>query len=214
LQKISKEGEPPFLIMFCTHVAVPKLPIPINATTELMLTDCFNGTLLEAGHFGNITNITYILSSHIKSTETMDQQMDTSGVVAPPEQDLLIKNNTPLYINFEGCVNTLILNECEKFHADFGGDGGDLRSQSRFRCFFTPNDTQEFVVLRFSKMKTILELLIAACVPVTLAIVSCFTLIMCTRIIHVGDDSHFTFQCCGPDPAAGIDKEAVKAMPL
>lgn len=201
---------PPMLVMFCTNVnEVP------GDKTKILMTDCFNGTLLEPGHFGNYTNITYILSSHLDATENEETLLD--GGYAPLEHTLIIKNNTPLFINFEGCVNTLILNECEKFHAEYGGDGRDLRSQSRFQCFYSPNVTQEpldFVVLRFSRMRTILELLIAACVPVTLSIVSCLTLVICTRIIHVGDDSHFTLQCCGADAQAALEKEAVEAMAL
>ncbi len=72
----------------------------------------------------------------------------------------------------------------------------------------------DFVVLRFSRMRTILELIIASTVPVTLAIVSCLTLVICTRIIHVGDDSHFTFQCCGAEEHAEMEKEAGEAMAL
>jgi hypothetical protein len=193
-------------MMFCTNV----MEVPEDKTT-LILSDCFNGTLLEPGHFGNFSNITYILQSHYEADRWLEPTLGRQ--FAPPEQDLLIYNSTPLMINYEGCVNTLILNECENFHAEYGGDGTDLRSQSRFQCFHAPNSS-EFVVLRFSRMRTILELMIASCVPITLAIVSCFTLIICTRIIHVGDDSHFYFQCCGQDAQATLEKEAVEAMAL
>jgi len=59
-----------------------------------------------------------------------------------------------------------------------------------------------------------MELMLASFVPITLAIVSCFILILCTRVIHVGDDSHFYFQCCGNEQKAALEKEAVEAMAL
>ncbi|CAL8135905.1 unnamed protein product [Orchesella dallaii] len=206
LKSLSKPDRPPMLMMFCTTL----LEVPQDATTYT-LSDCFNGTLLEPDHFGNFTNITYIVQSHHDSLERPLDPVERK--FAPPEPDLLIYNNTNLYINHEACVNTLILQECEKFHAEYGGDGKDLRSQSRFQCYYSPNNT-DFVVLRFSRIKTVIELIIAAAVPTTLAIVSCFTLVLCTRIIHVGDDSHFYFQCCGADAKAALEKEAVEAMAL
>jgi len=205
LQSFSKPERPPMLMIFCTTL----MEVPQDATTYT-LSDCFNATLLEPDHFGNSTNITYVLQSHYESSERL---LDVERRFAPPEPDLLIYNATRLYINHDQCVNTLILQECERFHADYGGDGTDLRSQSRFQCYFSPNNS-EFVVLRFSRIRTIMELMIAAAIPVTLAIVSCFTLVLCTRIIHVGDDSHFYFQCCGADAKAALEKEAVEAMAL
>lgn len=70
-------------------------------------------------------------STHLESSEAGNRLMDPDEKYAPLEQNLLIMNYTKLYINFEGCVNTLS-NECEKFHTDYGGDGKDMRSQSRY----------------------------------------------------------------------------------
>ncbi|CAL8133802.1 unnamed protein product [Orchesella dallaii] len=206
LKSLSKPDRRPMLMMFCTNL----MEVPQDATTYT-LSDCFNGTLLEPDHFGNFTNITYVVQSHHESSERLLDAVERK--FAPPEPDLIIYNETNLYINHEACVNTLVLQECEKFHVEYGGDGKDLRSQSRFQCYYSPNNT-EFVVLRFSRIRTVMELMIAAAVPTTLAIVSCFTLVLCTRIIHVGDDSHFYFQCCGADAKAALEKEAVEAMAL
>ncbi|OXA50724.1 Protein tipE [Folsomia candida] len=174
---LSNSALPPMLVLFCTNVAeIEGGGVAAGGLKSMSLTDCFNGTLLEPDHFGNFTNITYILSSHLESSEAGDRMLDAEG---------------------------------------YGGDGSDLRSQSRFQCFYSPNVTQipqDFVVLRFSRMRTILELFIASTVPVTLAIVSCLTLVICTRIIHVGDDSHFTFHCCGGDPSGGMEKEEGEAI--
>ncbi|CAG7821780.1 unnamed protein product, partial [Allacma fusca] len=212
LKSTNEPAEPPVLLMFCTNVWDKQLN-----KTIIRLSDCFNGTLLEPETFGVTTDITTLISTHISATQQDKRLMDPTGQFAPLEHLLMIYNNTPLMINFEGCVNTLILNECEKFHAMYGGDGADLRSQSRFKCFHRPNYTEtadNFVVLRFNRMRTLMELMIGSLVPITLAIVSCFVLILCTRIIHVGDDSHFYFQCCGNDPNVSMEKEAVEAMAL
>jgi len=194
----------PVLMMFCTNLHDGK------EKNSYVLTDCFNGTLLEEDDFGNLTTIKKLLSMHLNADRALDP---VNRRFAPPEQDLLIYNSTPLYINYEGCVNTLILNECEKFYADYGGDGRELRTQSRFQCFYDP-EFEDFVVLRFNRLRTLMELMIASIVPTVLAIVSCFTLVFCTRIIHVGDDSHFYFQCCGADAKATMQKETVEAMAL
>ena len=209
LRSKKNPDEPPTLLMFCTNVLNRQ-----QNKSVIRLSDCFNGTLLEPGFFGSTTDITALTATH---HDEHIRVLDATKRFAPPESELLIYNKTPLFINFEGCVNTLILNECEKFHNDYGGDGTDLRSQSRFKCYHHPNNsdlTNNKVLLRFSRRRTMLELMIGAIVPVTLAIVSCFVLIICTRIIHVGDDSHFYFQCCGNDPQAALEKEAVEAMAL
>jgi len=198
---------PKTLLMFCTNMFVS----PTDNRSYVM-SDCFNGTLLEPNHFGNSTDIVQLLETHI---ESVNEGTDGGGVglVGPTELELRIINNTRLFINFESCVNTLILNECEKFYAEYGGDGTDLRSQSRYQCFYNPDD-KDFVALRFNRMKTLTELMLATSIPITLAFVSCFTLIICSRIIRVGDDSHFYFQCCGDDSQAVLEKDHVEAMAL
>lgn len=206
-QSQTDPDQPPTLLMFCTNMFVSS-----NDNGSYILSDCFNGTLLQPNYFGNTTDIIKLIATH---TEYIDSGMAENGVglVGPSESDLLIYNNTRLFINYESCVNTLILNECEKFYAEYGGDGTDLRSQSRFKCFYSPDDP-DFVTLRFSRIKTLTELTVATTIPITLAVVSCVTLFICSRIIKVGDDSHFYFQCCGNDPHAMLEKDQVQAMAL
>jgi hypothetical protein len=69
------------------------------------------------------------------------------------------------------------------------------------------------VLLRFSRSVTIMELLIAACLPLTLAIVSCLSLVIFSRVIYIDDDSKLTIQCCG-DNEAEIVKEVPDAIAL
>ena len=111
LKSDTNPEEPPTLLMFCTDILDKK-----RNKTSIRLSDCFNGTLLEPGFFGQSTDIIHLTKTHVQNTRLLDP----IGRFAPPEASLLIYNNTPLYINYEACVNTLILNECERFHAEYG----------------------------------------------------------------------------------------------
>lgn len=53
----------------------------------------------------------------------------------PRQSSLTIYNTSRLYINLEGCVNTL-RGECLKFLQTHGSDGDNNTAQSRFRCFY------------------------------------------------------------------------------
>ena len=211
----TKPDQPPTLLMFCTDLYMND---KTNGTSTIRVSDCFNGTLLEPDFFGWNTTIDILHQAHVDSIEKGSNERDGSpnaetSLVGPTESDLMIYNNTRLYINYESCVNTLILNECEKFYEKYGGDGSDLRTNSRFQCFYSPTSSL-FATLRFSRWTTLMELMLATVIPISLAIISCFTLVLCTRIIHVGDDSHFYFQCCGSEDKAILEKETGEAMAL
>jgi hypothetical protein len=51
-----------------------------------------------------------------------------------------------LFINHEGCVNTL-QDECERFYTEHGQDSRNRSSPSRFPCFYAA-DNEAFVVRR------------------------------------------------------------------
>ncbi|CAG7727926.1 unnamed protein product, partial [Allacma fusca] len=185
-------GVPPVFVLFCTSI-----PDRQKNLTEIRLIDCFNGTLMEPGTLGDTTDIIQLVKSHTENTRLLDP----TKKFAMPESDLLLSHNVPLYINYDGCVNTLILKECEKFLTEYGVDGSDLRTNARFPCFYRPDlvdsiDDSNFVILRYNIQKTVMELLIATVIPITLAIVSCFVLIFCSRVIHLHEDSHFFFKMC------------------
>ncbi|CAG7832243.1 unnamed protein product [Allacma fusca] len=188
----SDVAEPPLLVMYCTSILNRQMNL-----SEIHLMDCFNGTLMEPGYFGEITDIIRLVEAHTEN----ERWLDPTKEVAPPEKDLVLLPNAPLYINYEGCVNTLILRECEKFYAHYGVDGSDLRTSKRFPCFYRPNFTadpdagdaidQNYVILRLDMEKTHTELVYSAVVPVILAIISCIVLVVCSKIIHVDNESHF-----------------------
>lgn len=61
--------------------------------------------------------------------------LDKTNQFVPAQSNLTIYNNSRLYINLEGCVNTL-KGECMDFLQSHGGDGKNQTAQSRYPCFY------------------------------------------------------------------------------
>ncbi|KAL0275431.1 UNVERIFIED_CONTAM: hypothetical protein PYX00_003279 [Menopon gallinae] len=162
----------------------------INNTTDgIEGVDCINGTLLEKNALDDWTNFTYLLYLSVFNTVPLDE----NRIVAPPEHDLIIANESKLLINLDGCVNTL-KDECRDFLRDYGKDGTDHNAKARFPCFYSDNDP-ELVVARFDLATTYREFLIASLLPSVLFVVSCLTLLLCQRTVVVGDDAKMRFKC-------------------
>lgn len=153
------------------------------ATGEIDAIDCINGTLLDKSFLSDLTNFTYLSYLSVTNTKLMDE----TRVVAPPEMDLLIANESKLLINMEGCVNTL-RDECKEFLREYGKDGTDHNARGRFPCFYAEQNV-EVVVARFNLEATYKDFLLASIVPSVLFVVSCLTLILCQRTVEVGDDA-------------------------
>lgn len=51
------------------------------------------------------------------------------------QQHLTIYDKSRLYINLEGCVNTL-RNECKEFVRTHGKNGSENTAQSTFPCYY------------------------------------------------------------------------------
>lgn len=162
----------------------------LNTSQGMVAEDCINGSLLEKGVLNEITNFTYLNYISVTTTE----KLDPKGIVAPPEADLLIANESHLYINMEGCVNTL-RDECHDFLRDFGKDGTDHNARARFPCFYAESDTGK-VVARFDLETTYKHFLVASILPSVLFVISCFMLIFCQRTVEVGDDAKMRFKGC------------------
>lgn len=80
-----------------------------------------------------------------------------------------------------------------------GKDGTNHTGQSRFQCFYHKDDPQ-WSLARFDLERTRIELILFSTIPVVLAIVSCTSLIICTKIVKVGDDAKMRMKvrgCCG-----------------
>lgn len=178
-----------------------------NTSRGVEATDCINGTLLDKSALTDLTNFTYL--SHLSVFNPVP--LDETRVVAPPEQDLVIANESRLMINLEGCVNTL-RDECRDFLRDYGQDGSDHNARARFPCFYAEQST-DMVVARFDLEATYREFLIASLLPSVLFIVSCLTLLLCQRTVEVGDDAKMRFKCCGASLIAkALSKDTLGAL--
>ncbi|XP_015594490.1 uncharacterized protein LOC107267381 isoform X2 [Cephus cinctus] len=154
--------------------------------------DCVNGTLLEDKAVTKpFINFTTFLSLYEKS---LAHPVDPTDVYVPSQNSLTIYNSSRLYINLEGCVNTL-RGECRDFLVSHGRDGDNQTAQSRYPCYYNRNDSF-FVVARFDLNKTRTELLVAIIVPTLLFVVSLTTLVIITRSVRVGDDAKMRCRYC------------------
>ena len=105
--------------------------------------DCINGSLIpdeilnrssEDKAQGNI-NYTSLLS--VFHTHAHRNRLDRQGGNLPFDIDITIFKETKMLINYEGCVNTL-REECTAFYKEFGKDGRNQTSPSRYRsCVFS-----------------------------------------------------------------------------
>lgn len=76
-------------------------------------------------------NFTTFWSLHDKWRQVLDPKQS----FIPMQSQITIYNNSHLYINLDGCVNTL-RGECRQFLHSHGKDGRNQTSQSRFHCFY------------------------------------------------------------------------------
>lgn len=159
-----------------------------NSSLGVEAVDCINGSVLEKNLLTDLTNFTYLSYLNIYATKPLDVEK----IVAPPEQSLIISNESRLLINLEGCVNTL-RDECKEFLHEYGKDGSDHNARARFPCYYAEHNTN-VVVSRFDLQTTYHEFLIALLLPSILFIVSCATLIFCQKTVVVGDDSRMRFK--------------------
>lgn len=159
-----------------------------NTSLGVEAVDCINGSVLEKTMLSDLTNFTYLSYLHVFATNLLDE----TRKVAPPENDLIIANESRLMINLEGCVNTL-KDECKYFLQEYGKDGSDHNARARFPCYYAETKTS-VVVSRFNLESTYKEFIIASVVPSVLFIVSCLTLILCQKTVVVGDDAKMRFK--------------------
>jgi hypothetical protein len=156
--------------------------------------DCINGSLLSKDSVTDLTNFTFLNYLSVVNTELLDP----NRLIAPPEMDLIIANESRLHINMEGCVNTL-RDECRDFFREYGKDGSDHNARARFPCFYADSDPNK-VVAHFDLEGTYRHFLIASILPSCLFVVSCFILVFCQKTVEVGDDAKMRFKGC-----AGVD---------
>lgn len=76
-------------------------------------------------------NFTQFWAIYENSTRSVDPEQR----YLPNQANLTIYNWKKLYINLEGCVNTL-RGECKDFVARYGNDGDNNTAQSRYQCYY------------------------------------------------------------------------------
>ncbi len=150
--------------------------------------DCVNGTFVSADVFSDFSNFTFL---HGLSVSDRDRSAREQRI-APPEERLLIANDSRLMINLEGCVNTL-REECKQFLKEYGKDGADHNARARFPCYYAEKDPS-MAVTRFSLDVVYREFVPAAIVPLALFVFSCLTLVLCQQTVEVGDDAKMRFK--------------------
>ncbi|XP_058793989.1 uncharacterized protein LOC131665844 isoform X2 [Phymastichus coffea] len=108
--------------------------IIVNKVVDKFRTeDCVNGTLIAEAQipqpFINFTTF-LLLYQH-----SLGRKVDENDAYVPAQRSLTIYNNSRLYINLEGCVNTL-RGECRDFLGTHGADGDNQTAQSRYPCYY------------------------------------------------------------------------------
>lgn len=179
-KEIWNENEENVLMASCYRIQ--------NTSLGIEATDCINGSVLEKSVLSDLTNFTYLSYMHVFVSKPVKE-------IAPPDFELTISNRSNLMINLEGCVNTL-MDECNKFIKEYGKDGTDHNARARFPCFYAEHDP-ETVVARFDLATTERHFMIASTLPISLMVISCFTIFICQRTVVVGDDAKMRFKSCG-----------------
>lgn len=180
-----------------------------NTTLGVIANDCINGSLLSKDSLTDLTNFTFLNYLSVVNIDLLDP----NRLIAPPEVDLVIANESRLHINMEGCVNTL-RDECRDFFREYGKDGSDHNARARFPCFYADSDPNK-VVAHFDLDGTYRHFLIASILPSCLFVVSCFILVFCQKTVEVGDDAKMRFKgCAGADHFIAPGDKSVSANNL
>lgn len=117
-------------------------------------TDCLNGTLLKdtvlPKPFMNFTQFWKIYNESKTAVDPTNKyahflllicsiallnSFTLFSRILPTQKSLTIFNTSQLFINLEGCVNSL-KGECLDFLHVFGRDGENNTAQSRYPCFY------------------------------------------------------------------------------
>lgn len=104
-----------------------------DSGNSLRAYDCINGTVLDESQMPQLyINFTTFWAIY----EASDRPLDETNAFVPAQSALTVYNSSRLYINQQGCVNTL-RNECRDFGFTHGRAGENHTALSRFPCFYT-----------------------------------------------------------------------------
>lgn len=163
--------------------------------------DCVNGTILPSSLFPNpTTNFTHLMDTFHREghKHKLDMPDKISGLPRgthmPFDKDVMIYNRTMLFINHEGCVNTL-QDECQEFYRSHGRDSRNRSSPSRFPCFYAA-DNEAFVVRRYDLIQTKVTFLMFFTVPAGIFVSSCLILFICSNVVGVRREGTMALRNC------------------
>lgn len=166
-----------------------------ESDNRITATDCLNGTLLEHDTLpAPFMNFTQFWAIYDNSTRSVDPEQK----FLPNQANLTIFSWKKLFINLEGCVNTL-RGECKDFVLRYGNDGDNNTAQSRYQCYYNKDVNVDFVVARYDLDKVYREFLFSLIVPIVLFVISSISLCVITKSVKVGDDAKMRCVCAGDD---------------
>jgi len=172
--------------------------------------DCLNGTVLPGRELKPRANYTALVSA--VNRLGYSHRLDGQNGLLPFEQDVTIFKRSRLLINTEGCVNTLA-DECLSFYERYSKDGRNHTSPARFPCHYAPGKP-DFVVRDFDPQRTKYRFLLFFLVPATALVVSCGSLLACSRLLHVDQTGQMAIVCCGGGNEDHADKVKSDREPL
>ncbi|XP_072402877.1 uncharacterized protein Teh4 [Diabrotica undecimpunctata] len=154
-------------------------------------TDCINGTIYD---LETIPKPFITFKQFWNLTGKHRNVVDEKNEFVPEQSSLLIYNASRLFINLDGCVNTL-RGECSDFLQTHGRDGRNQTAISRYSCFYNKNNSF-MVVGRFDLKRTWRDLLIAIGIPSVLFVISFVTLCTIMQSVRVDDDTKMRCKYC------------------
>ncbi|CAH1103619.1 unnamed protein product [Psylliodes chrysocephalus] len=154
-------------------------------------TDCINGTIYE---LGTLPKPFITFKEFWNLTGKHRNVVDPKNEFVPLQSSLTIYNASRLFINLDGCVNTL-RGECSDFLNTHGRDGRNQTAPSRYPCFYNKNNSF-MVVARYDLNKTWRDLLIAISIPSVLFVISFITLCAIMQSVRVDDDAKMRCKYC------------------
>jgi len=186
----------------CTHLQ--------KYSDLIRLSDCINGSVIPSAPFGSFSNLTSIMDIYQEvglkyrfdnNSEILDKPRKTH---LPFDFEVEIYKKSLLFINHEGCVNTL-QHECTAFYKNLGQDGRNQTSPSRFPCYYAPHNDKS-VVQRYDLIRTKWWFLLFFSVPSSILLISCSMLFICSRVVGVTKYGAMAMMlsCCKPKPSPDI----------
>ncbi|XP_050314228.1 uncharacterized protein LOC126748804 [Anthonomus grandis grandis] len=177
-------------------IMVSCLTVQHNKTDGSILgTDCINGTIYRSD---DIPQPFVTFRQFWNLTGKYNHVVDPKNEFVPSQASLTIYNHSRLYINLDGCVNTL-KGECQKFLQSHGKDGKLKTARSRYPCYYNKNNSF-MAIARYDLKKTWRDLIIAIVIPSVLFIISFITLCAIMQSVRVDDDAKMRWKYCFSGP--------------